>query len=275
MLISSYLRYLKFVILFNLRAFFLKPNIANNFKFTRPTNKFDILIAITVGGMWPCSTFEMALGLALKLRGYKVAFMLCDGYLPACQLIESQNIDENLLLRHGVNRLACSGCFNKSFNIIKTLGIPCLFLSDLAASSDLKRARILSSSKLNVHSHALSGALRYFARGALPKNLISRKIFKLYQNAAYRTYSSIDGLVKNYTFKVAVFSHGIYVPHGVIGQALRENHIRIVNWMPSYRKHTVLFSHDDSYHFTMVSEYNEKWRSAPFSKAQERILLMY
>ena len=58
----------------------------------------------------------------------------------------------------------------------------------------------------------------------------------------------IDNLTNKYNFTSVVFHHGIYVPQGIIGDVCREKNIHVINWGPSYRKGTVLFSHNDTYH---------------------------
>ena len=75
--------------------------------------------------------------------------------------------------------------------------------------------------------------------------------------AARRLYA--DG------YDAVVLHHAIYVPQGVLAQAARAAGVRVVTWNTAYRARCFLFSHGDSYHFTMMEEPQEEWASVPWT----------
>ena len=75
-------------------------------------------------------------------------------------------------------------------------------------------------------------------------------------------------------FESAVFTHGIYaVGHCRRGCALRERscgHLNVV-----HRKRRFIFSHDDTYHHTLMSEPRDHWDDEGLTSSQDRELTSY
>jgi hypothetical protein len=71
-----------------------------------------------------------------------------------------------------------------------------------------------------------------------------------------------------------VAHHGVYVPQGVLGEVARKAGVRVVNWGVSYRNTTIIASHEDTYHRTMMSEPHDLW-DRPLSDTEEAELLDY
>ena len=76
-------------------------------------------------------------------------------------------------------------------------------------------------------------------------------------------------------FHSAVFTHGIYVPWGIVGEVARQERVHVSNWNVAYRKRRFIFSHDDTYHHTLLDEPREHWERLELSQAQERELMQY
>jgi hypothetical protein len=80
---------------------------------------------------------------------------------------------------------------------------------------------------------------------------------------------------KEQNFDTAVFHHGIYIPHGIIGEVFRKEGVRVVNWNVGYRKGTFIFSHHDTYHHTMMNEPVSKWETIEWNVDREQKVLNY
>ena len=76
-------------------------------------------------------------------------------------------------------------------------------------------------------------------------------------------------------FTSAVFTHGIYVPWGLIGEVARQERVKVSTWNVAYRKRRFIFSHDDTYHHTLMSEPLSQWENHELSPAQEQDLMQY
>jgi hypothetical protein len=233
------------------------------------TDKKRILIATSTGSNWPCSSFESLLGIALFLRGADVSFLLCDGVLPACQECDRQWLTERDFV-HGGPSFLCNSCYKPAQKMLEPLGLPIHKYSDFLRDEDT----LTSDGKLYLE-HARAGALRYFGRGNLQTNEVSRKILDRYLSASSITATVMRRLIAKHRPDVVVFHHGIYVPQGVIGDVLREEGIRIVNWGPAYRKSSVLFSHGNTYHHTMTKESPMDWSNMIWSEQREKQIMDY
>ena len=56
---------------------------------------------------------------------------------------------------------------------------------------------------------------------------------------------------------------------------LRHQGVRVSNWNVAYRKRRFIFSHDDTYHHTLMSEPTSHWDGLQLSAGQERELMQY
>ncbi len=265
---SAIFRY-KNQLLREFRAYFFKNSfkkLGHELPLNVPTIKKRILIATSTGSNWPCSTFEILLAISLRLRGADVKVLVCDGVLQACQECDIKWLDEKEFILNGPKKKLCGSCHPPFIDMLEKLGIPYLKYSDYLAYP------IKNDLKLDVSEHVNAGILRYYARGKFLKSVEFDTIKKRFKFAALLTQSVIQNMLNHEDFDVAVFHHGVYVPQGVIGDFLRKKDIRIANWGVSYRKGTVIFSHKDTYHHTMMDEPVETWNSIKWTPEKEAML---
>jgi hypothetical protein len=98
---------------------------------------------------------------------------------------------------------------------------------------------------------------------------------KRYFKASLITAIALQNIQKEQKFDTAVFHHGIYVPHGIIGEVFRKEDVAVVNWNVGYREGTFIFSHNDTYHHTMMAEPVSNWESISWNSDLERKVLSY
>lgn len=246
--------------------------------------KPKVLIATGTGGHKAALEMELVLSAALTARGAEVQALLCDGVLPACQLCEPRIFpDAGKFASNGPGAL-CKVCYAPGRDRYYDTGLSPLRYSQYLAKEDFDEARELAQSvpiseienfkvgDVSVGEHAKAGTLRYFARGTLSNDPVTNSVYRRYFNAALLTYFAISKLVKQENIDVAVFHHGIYVPQGVIGATLRARNVRVVNWNVAYRRNCFIFSHDDTYHHTLMTEPPETWEDMSWSLEREKAI---
>lgn len=255
-------------------------------KLKHAKNGKRILIATSMGCYEHATIMESLLSVALFMRGANVEVLLCDNALPCCQMTKVSNVTPNKLLKRK-DTPRCETCYKLGHDIFKEIGIKINQYNDyidksmrtaaenLAGSVSLSNVDSFTYKDLAVGEHALAGALRYYARGDLNGIKDADLIVKRYLNASLLTVFALESLLKKKKYDVAVFHHGIYVPQGIIGEVCRRNKIRVVNWNPSYRKQTFIFSHNDSYHHTMITEPVETWKGNEWSAEIEKLTMNY
>ena len=65
------------------------------------------------------------------------------------------------------------------------------------------------------------------------------------------------------------------MPQGLAATVLRRKGVRVVNWNPSYRRSTFIFSHGDTYHHTLMDEPTQAWENMDWSDKHEAAILGY
>jgi len=243
-----------------------------------------ILIATSTGCYEHGVLMESALAAALTLRGVKVDILLCD-ILPCCQWTKIGNASpEELLAQDRTPR--CKKCYANGKKHFERLA-PIHWMSQLVSDDDLRQSEKISleipSDKIGdyeyrglaVGEHAMAGALRYYARGDLSGEPFGEQILRRYLKASLLTAFAVQELLNRNSYESAVFHHGIYVPQGIVGEVCRKNDVHVVTWNSSYRKQTFVFSHDNSYHFTMITEPLSEWEHITIDEETEKTILDY
>jgi hypothetical protein len=245
-----------------------------------------VLIATSMGGYQQGALLESVLAAALTLRGAKVEILLCDEFLPACQLTKiGGNPVEQFL--SSPKQARCGKCFAYGRDLFFPLGLPvhrfsnfvtqeqALEVKKIAAEISLDDIDNYEWNGLAIGEHAKAGALRYYASGNLSSEPHAEPVLRRYLESALLTAMVTSNLLEKNTYDVVCFNHGIYVPQGIIGEVCRRKDTAVVNWNPSYRKSTFIFSHGDSYHHTMITEHVESWENIELTKAVEKKTMDY
>ncbi|KAA3593573.1 MAG: capsule biosynthesis protein [Candidatus Scalindua sp. AMX11] len=247
-----------------------------------------ILLATNLGAELAVTKFESLLGVALTLRGRDVHFLLCDSRLSACQLCTSDWYpDISRFMKDGPSKDLCKVCFSPAFKMYRKLGFTVHRYSDLLTQQDLACAENISSDcplseieeyrldGLAVGEHALAGALRFYARAELDGEEYAEGILRRYFKASLTAAFGIRSLLRKIRFDCVAMHHGIYVPQGLIGEVARDEKVRVVVWNVAYRTGRLLFSHDDTYHHTFISEPADKWENIEWGDEIEKELIDY
>jgi hypothetical protein len=232
------------------------------------------------------SVVERALAVALTLRGARIEMLLCDRALPACQMTKLHGCEPDALLaREDTPR--CAGCLVAAHSLFDPMGIPIRRFSEFSSSDTNEQAKNIAfalptdeiphyrPNGLALGEHAMAGALRYFGRGDLNGEPQGEEILRRFLSSALITAEAMTELLRQETYEVVVFHHGIYTPQGIIGEVCRRQGVRVVNWNPSYRKSTFIFSHGDTYHHTMITEPSTAWNNIPWTEKTELLTMDY
>lgn len=247
-----------------------------------------VLMATSVGGQLTAMTIESLLAAALTLRGADVHVLLCDATLRACSQCRVAWYPKlPYFLRNGPQRDLCHGCFHPGTRTFHPLGLRVHRYSDfltteeqavadrVAASLPINDIATYQLAGLRLGDQALAGALRFFARATLDQQPYAEAVLRRYLHAAIITAFAVRRLLATSQFRTAVCHQGVYVPEGVIGEVCRQQGVPLVNWGATYRKKCVIFSHDDTYHHTLMNEPTDIWERMPWTPAMEAQILNY
>ena len=246
-----------------------------------------VLIATSSAGHEAVTPVESLVGTALTARGAEVRFLVCDAVTPACQLMTYPDVMQNGKWSETRRRKICTSCRRRGSAAYDALQLPLHRFSEFLTPSDSEERRRLARSLplaeirtyredgLEIGEQAYAGALRFFARGSLEGEPQEEAVVRRYFEAALLARSVMERYLDQHPCDAAVFHHGIYVPQGVIAGVLRRRGVRVVNWNLAYRKKRVIFSHQDTYHHTLLAEPSAAWESLPWTRARDLGLTDY
>ena len=247
-----------------------------------------VLMATSIGSYAHAVSLESALAAALTFRGAEVHALLCDGSMTACAECEASLYpDVAKFVEHGPTRDLCRDCQWPAERVYGQLGLKVHRYGDWLTAEDRTEAKRAASSLpadqieaftldgLAIGEHAHAGALRFFATGSLTGEPHAEAVFRRYLESALLTAFATRRLLRTVEFSSAVLTHGIYVPWGILGEVARQEGVHVSTWNVAYRKRRFIFSHDDTYHHTLMTEPHEHWENMKLSVTQERELMQY
>jgi len=248
-----------------------------------------VLFCTSLGssGYGAVTALEGLLGIALTARRATIEYLLCDGILPACQACESSWYpNEKRFALKGPSRAHCRSCYGPAAAAFSALGLPVHQYSGFLTEGDHRAADSFASgaatglnpqARFDVHAlreHALAGTLRFYARGEMASPLAA-SVHKRYLKASYLTALVVQRIIEDRGYDVVVTHHGIYVPQGIVAEVARSCGKRVVTWHMAYRKKSFIFSHNDTYHHTMMSEPTGVWEEIPWNESRDKEITDY
>lgn len=245
-----------------------------------------ILIANSIPSFYISTNVESLLAVALTLRGAEVHILLCDRALAACQNTKFRKNPPDAIADGTFHDLLCDGCMQRG-SAFTDLGLPVHQYSRYVTESDRREIHEIVESLpsaeipsyryqgMAVGEHAYAGCLRYYGTATLEGQSRSDEVLRKYLEAALTTTKALLCLTTRHVYSAACFHHGIYVPQGLVGEACRRQGIRVTTWNRAYRKRCFMFSHDDTYHHTMMNEPVSTWKNMEFGPKREEAILGY
>lgn len=247
-----------------------------------------VLLATSIGGNFPAATLESLIGTALKQRGAEVHVLLCDSVLPACMDCDvTWYPRQEQFVEHGPSQDLCVACFEPAARIFEFLGIVVHKYSEWVTPEERMAAAATANGTpfdqipgfvwegIPVGEHGIAGALRFFARATLDGEPHAEAVLRRFFHGALLTAYVARKILSHHRFDCAVFHHGIYVPQGIFGEVARKYGVRVVNWNPAYRKNCFIFSHETTYHHTMMEEPTSVWEDLPWNSRMDEKLTTY
>ena len=247
-----------------------------------------VLVASSIGAHMAANTLDSMLAVTLTLRGARVHGLLCDRALPACLACEaSWWPDEEHFLDFGPQQTLCGACFRPANHMWSDLGVDLKLIGTYVGDEDRASAWRLANATpereldkveylgVRVGMHARAGALRYLAVGNFTHEPNALRVRRRFLAAALIATTALDRLFAKEAYDVCVAHHGLYVPQGLLVDLAHKHGVRLVTWNIAYRAGSFIFSHDDTYHFTLMHEPTEVWDALPWSSALQQALDAY
>jgi hypothetical protein len=245
-----------------------------------------VLIANSIPSFYNSTNLESLLAVALTLRGAQVHVLLCDKELAACMNTKFRKVTPDSIADGTFREPLCDVCVRRG-SAFSEIGLPIHPYSEHLTPVDREEIRDIARSVsadqvpdyryegLAVGEHAYAGCLRYYSTANLEGQHRSDEVLERYFEAALATTKVMLGLTSRYDFAAACFHHGIYVPQGLVGEVCRSRSVRVSTWNTAYRERCFVFSHDDTYHHTLLDEPVSTWKDMNFTERHDRQITDY
>ena len=215
---------------------------------------------------------DLLLSLNLRIKGYKPIIIFAEDSLPISHISDRYSFlfGLNTSLRAFIHKRIFSQCIRVG-NLIKKNN---LFEFD-SFEEGIKIFNIenLEISDCSIQEDVNAGIVRYAASSSnevltkLPRDVISN-----YHKAALISQKAIQGLIKKYSPKMIIAHHGIYVPQGIVQKISKIYEIDFYSWHFGYRKSTLIFSKNETYHKELINSKIDKLDFDLTKDKKERIM---
>ncbi|HWQ95839.1 MAG TPA: capsule biosynthesis protein [Candidatus Methylomirabilis sp.] len=259
-------------------------------KHARSQNNMRILCATSVGSHDVARVIDSLVAMGLWLRGADTQFLLCDHILPACEAAMYVSFpNPRDFAAHGPAKSLCKRCFKKGFEFYRPLPVNVRTYSEFITpdiiSTSMETAAGLSTQEcfefvyrdMPIGEQARAGVLRFFGKATFEEEdqAFVEAVARRYLSGALITARAAERALDEIKPDCIVAHHGIYVPQGILGIVARKKNVRVINWGPSYRNTTLIYSHGDTYHHTFIDEPVSCWENRELSPEENRNLDNY
>lgn len=218
----------------------------------------DVVFLTMLGGHTFEVATEAALALALRGRGHRVRFVLCDKALPICENKKwGQEQDWDRL---------CAKCWGFGRQFVDALGFEILRLSELAAAD--------SASGDAFPEIVEAALLKHYRVGVLDGLADAGERGRMLGEAAARSAAAGRRLALIKPDRV-IMSHGIYCTWGPAREALNAAGIPVLTYGPGKRRLTRKFNWTTGADWWDVAAEWERVRETPLTPEQEESINAY
>jgi hypothetical protein len=204
----------------------------------------SILIATNIGGNLNTLAFDIVLGMALRSRGHKVQFSLCDGALSACMYCELNKFKDLRDFKSKKAQKLCTGCTKTGKKLLKAANFHQILIQN-------KNSFEAEEWDLEI---ADSGTKRFLAKGRINDPEEYQDVFIEYLMSSRIMNSANKEIFSSQHFDVMVAHHGIYVPQANMVSAAKSFGVPVITWVQGYRKQSFLLGFGDTYHRSLLED---------------------
>ena len=214
----------------------------------------------------------------LKKEGYDVQFAICQGALPACEILTKQR-----LATEGKKQF-CNNCNANAVRTLKSANIPFITIKGNAHYTPLL-STLENKSLEEIYNYSYEGidfghivkgvSFRYFKSSTLKDNEENRSTALRFLKAALMSYTFVNALHQAEHYDLMLFSHGIYTSWEPIVALCKQQNIEFLCYDRAKQLSTMNFNMNEA---SPVWEFNEFWeeiKGVPLKPAQEQKVSQY
>jgi hypothetical protein len=242
-------------------------------------------------GVW---TQQPILMMSLYQRGCRVSSLFCDKALPACEFNPAGNHTPdagimNAGLSNDAKLATCQRCSKNVKEVFSLLPVELHPYHQFAADKDMQIAQKISTevtfheyrnfeyAGIKLGEEVFSSILRATFRGTVEDTALNRFLVKRYLLSGVLISHILERAFLILKPDRIMMPHGVYLTHGVANKIANKLHIPVIVY-PGFggiRKDSIMLSHKQTYHRTLVYEENKVWDTTELTSEQRQRTLAY
>jgi len=242
-------------------------------------------------GVW---TQQPILMMSLYQRGCRVSSLYCNNALPACEFNPLGNHKPgagimNAGLSNDAKLAACRRCTSNVKAVFSLLPIALYAYHQYTTDKDMQLAQKISTevtfneyrnfeyAGIKLGEEVFSSVLRATYRGTVEDTPINRFLVKRYLLSGVLISLILERAFLHLKPDRIIMPHGVYLTHGVANKIANKLHIPVIVY-PGFggiRKNSIMLSHKQTYHRTLVYEDNSAWDTTELTAEQRQKTLTY
>lgn len=230
---------------------------------------------------------------SLQMRGHECVSLVCNAGLPSCEFNiygAGNGPDEQFpyALTRPAKRKSCDACLRATHSLMDNISCPTQDLSSYTIEGEVENIwKIVSAlpfdnirefmhQGIRVGDHAFSSTVRITLRGTVDySNPYELWVYRKQLLSAMLMVDRFNRLLDQVRPNKMVAIHGVYLFHGTAVDVCAQRGIDVVVYGAPYRKNTLFFSHDETYHRSLITEDTKHWESLELSHEMEGHLNTY
>ena len=258
-----------------------------------PTAKKVLFVTGPVGLNPNALAVESFLIKLMQVRGHECISLACNSGVPSCEFniygSGDNSIDKfSYALSRSANSHNCQACTSSVHRVMRFIGCQYLDLVDYAKDEDLAKfwkmvellpledIRDYSYRGIRVGEHAFSSTARVTLRGDVDfSNPYTVWVYRKQLLSSILMVDRFNLMINFIQPDKVVMVHGVYLFHGTAVDICAQRGIDVVVYGITYRKDTLLFSHNETYHRSLVNEDADPWEATELNLEMNRRLDEY
>jgi hypothetical protein len=216
------------------------------------------------GGMPGMLQLEAPLAAALKLRGYRVHAVICDGVFSACV---KREITDQVPMSEW--KKLCGACKRECGKVLESMDMPYSYIGDYVTAEDLSSLRRESKmvswenveevqyGDVNIGKNVRSAILRFLKGYDLPND---QSLVHEYAFSGLVCAAAAGHVIEKIKPARIFMSHGVYVDWGPALHTALARKVPVFAWMSSYLPACFYFRHvEDGEHIDFHNMSSTAW----------------
>lgn len=252
-------------------------DIGNKMSEIKPNKEHIFFISMHSGINPNTLNIDILLMHLFRYREHKVSYLKCNYALSACEFNIFGNGEDDYGIKYGIssfaNKSRCNTCnsgFDRIYNLNYLNRIELnnykensdMYYSEVIRDIDFNDLRSFKYRNVNLGEHVYSSVCRQLLKSNFSIEVdYEKRVLLKYIISGLKYVDKLYDLFSKEKFDRVITVHGIYLVHGIVVDIANHFNVKVVVYGAPYRKNTLMFSHNETYHKSLLTESDSYWKN--------------